>query len=195
MVKRARRPVCHYTLATCVSQGKTASATIANNSKPSWTNVRSAEARLTWTLPVARNQSSLCMDRVESRNRHIQAVNGQTARAIIEFFSVILNTSISFAPGKPFGGLFSSYAASGQVAPECVFPGSSGKLAYSSCTAGSHSCTAPLTRLCCIGCVGTYFTSENRARSSPVAFRSSCDTDASAIVYTISDQTHSPRHK
>lgn len=112
MVKRAREQVCHSTLATCVSQGKTASATIANNSKPSWTSFRSAEARLTWTLPVARNQSS----RLQGPGRVAEAahpggqwsmVNGQTARAIVEFFTVLLNTSISFVPGNPFGGLVS----------------------------------------------------------------------------------------
>lgn len=116
-------------------------------------------------------------------------VQGQTGSAIVECCSGLLNAWTSFVPASPFGGLVSSYAASGQVAPDCAFPGSSGKLACSSCTAGRHSSTAPLTRLCCIGCVGTYLTAENNARSSPVAFRSSCDTDASAIVHTNSDQT------
>lgn len=98
---------------------------------------------------------------------------------------------------EPFSSCFSSPVlrrlwSSG---PECIFPGSSRKLACSSCACGCHSPTAPLTRLCCIGCVGTTVLLRIMPASSPATFRSSCDTGSSANIHTKSDQTNCREQK
>jgi hypothetical protein len=97
---------------------------------------------------------SAAKDRVESRYRqwHTQ-ING-------EYYT--LSSRSTPPPVKS--------ASSGARAflPFLGFPGSSGKLACSSCTSGCHSPTTPLTRLCCRGCVGTYM--RFFARTLPDAF-------------------------